>query len=548
MHASGSTGSNRAPLLWLILPLIGGITLSGLLSGRLPTGICYAGLGIGAATMIAARRNDHRWWALGIILTGLSFGALHHDHQRQTLPEWAKLPDREVTVVVGVDRIFASAYSHRSFSFGGRVVSAHAPSEEIVGQKVQVQLRRPPPETKAALARGSRLKLIGQLTPLGPDPESEFSAYLADSGYNFRIRQGRWLENTTTPSAYAQARDELRSRAAKILAQDLEDHPERGGARQAMLLGQRHELTDDAKSLFMRSGTMHLFAISGLHIGVIAAVLHGLLRALRISRLTAFIIGSGLLLGYVDLIGQTPSAVRAWLMITCFHGARVWRAPGNSVAAIAASALLVLLWDPMQLFSAGFQMSYAIVFALLLYGVPLGEHWQRLVQPWRDLPVASLSPRQRWVQSRTEVVLMAGALTWAASLIGILSSVTFFGWFTPLAFYANMLLVPLAGLVISGGFVGILCGLVGVGPWALWFTHAAALVLGIMREALRWGLGSGASHPAEFMSAWWGQTGMFLVLAAIVMVREVLSPQNRWRWWGPPLVTILWLVIGLRFT
>lgn len=546
MHPSGSTGSERAPLLWLILPIIGGITASALLGDVVPRGAGYIGIGLGVGIMGFTWRSGGWRWALGITLAGGAFGALLHGHHRQTLPEWAHLPDREVTAIISVDRVFESAYSSRSFSFGGRVIAVEDPNGEIEGQKVHVQLRRPA-DRRAALARGSQLRLVGQLQALGAGHDSEFTAYLADSGYNFRIRQARWLDNAREPRAYARARDALRTHAAEILARGLEDHPELVGAMQAMLLGQRHELTDDAKSLFMRSGTMHLFAISGLHIGVIAAVMHGLLRTVRVPPMAAFIIGSGLLWGYVDLIGQTPSAVRAWLMITCFHGAQVFRAPGNSVAAIATSALLVLVGNPMQLFAAGFQMSYAIVFALLLHGVPLGEHWQKLIRPWRDLPVASLAWWQRAVQSKTEALLMAAALTWSASLIGILSSIAFFGWFTPLAFYANVLLVPLAGLVISGGFVGIICGVVGIGPWALLFTHAAALVLWVMREALRWGLGSGASHPAAFITSWWGQSGMLLVLATMVLVREGTTPANRWRWWGPPLVTVLWLVIGLRF-
>ena len=141
---------------------------------------------------------------------------------------------------------------------------------------------------------------------------------------------------------------------------------------------------------------------------------------------------------------------------------------------------------------------------------------------------------------------MAAALTWAASLIGILSSVTFFGWFTPLAFYANLILVPLAILVISAGFASILLGLVGVAPIALIFNHAAALVLLVMQEALAWGLGGAASRPAEFVTSYWGQLGMALVLATMVIVRERTQPGNRWRWWGPPLVTVLVLVFGLR--
>lgn len=545
MSAPGPHGSERAPLLWLILPVIGGITLADLGRSTPPPWLWAVALGLGVGIALKNWRQAPGWWSVGIVLVGLGLGGLHYDHHRQQLPAWSQLPDREVEVVVSVDRVFQSAFSDRSFSFIGQVESATGPVKEIEGQSVHVQLRRPA-ETVTGLARGASLRLVGQLTPLAADSGEGFEQYLVDSGCNFRIRQSRWIATTTPPSLYSRSRDALKGRASAILARGLDNHPSLVGALQAMLLGERHELSDDAKSLFMRSGTMHLFAISGLHIGVIAGALHGLLRVARLSRPVAFGIGTLLLLGYVDLIGQTPSAVRAWLMITCFLGSRIFRAPSNPVAAIATSALLVLLIDPLQLFSAGFQMSYAIVFALLLHGIPVGEYWQSLIRPWRDLPLASLAPWQRWLQGRTEWLLMAAALTWAASLIGILSSITFFGWFTPLAFYANLILVPLAILVISAGFASILLGLVGLAPIALIFNHAAALVLMLMQQALAWGLGGAASRPAEFVTSYWGQLGMASVLATMVIVRERTKPSNRWRWWGPPLVTVLVLVFGLR--
>jgi competence protein ComEC len=297
----------------------------------------------------------------------------------------------------------------------------------------------------------------------------------------------------------------------------------------------------------MRSGTMHLFAISGLHIGVIAATLLGVLRLSQIPPVLRFVLGAGLLWAYVDLIGQTPSALRAWLMITCWHAARVWRAPGNPLAAIATSALLVLLLDPMQLFSAGFQMSYAIVFALLIHGLPLGEHWQGLIRPWRDLPVASLSPGQRMLQAVVAKVLVAAAFTWTASLIGLITSVAYFNWFTPLAFYANIVLVPLAGGVVAAGFAAIILGVSGLGPLALLFNHAAALLLVIMQGCLNLGLGNTGSVPATFFISVWGPLGIMAVLVSMALARELVRPESRWHWWTPTVVSLLVLVIGLRF-
>src|SRR5690606_40928374 len=113
---------------------------------------------------------------------------------------------------------------------------------------------------------------------------------------------------------------------------------------------------------------MHLFAISGLHIGVIAAGIHAFLSLLRVPRLPKLVTGLTLLWLYVQITGGTPSAVRAFSMVALFQLTLQLRLPGNPVSAVATAALLVLMVDPLQLFSASFQMSYGIVASLLLYG------------------------------------------------------------------------------------------------------------------------------------------------------------------------------------
>jgi len=486
------------------------------------------------------------WWILGLSVVTLSAGALHYSTHRQRLLAWDDLPDREVEVTVKIQRVFGAIEARHGSSFLGRIVEVKDPVTELVGQRIHVQLRAENDPT-AVIARNATLRVIGQLTRVERDDTNGFMQYLEASGLNFRLHQARWIATTTEPSLYAAMRDETRRRAGTVLDAGLRDHPDLTGALRAMLLGERHELGTDAKSLFMRSGTMHLFAISGLHIGVIAGALHGLLRALRLSPGTSFVIGSLLLWFYVDLIGQTPSAQRAWLMVTCFHLAQICRAPGNPLAAIAGSALLVLLLNPMQLFSAGFQMSYAVVFALLIHGIPFGEEATRWIRPWRDLPTVSLARWQRLVQATLKTTIFAAALTWTATLVGWISSVAFFGWFTPLAFCANLVLVPLALLVVAGGFLAIGLGLAGLSSCALVFNHAAALVLQAMQTGLALGMGNTGSRPASFIFEFWGPAGMLAVLTAMVVARERIKPSSRWHWGLPTAVALLVLVIGLRF-
>ncbi|GAB5562168.1 MAG: hypothetical protein SynsKO_38150 [Synoicihabitans sp.] len=545
---SPSSDRPRSPLLWLILPFAAGIAASHRLDGAFSLGT--AALFAAGALILggAALAFFPRIWGALIGLALFAVGGVHHQVHRNPLPEWSSLPSREAVLTVRITRDFGANVTDRYQNVLGLVVRATSPVEELLGQTLYIRVQRPL-SSPDAIQRGATVKLIGHLAGLdSTELEDDFERYLHSSGHNFLLRQARWLQTVEPPSRYAQIRREIKQDAAATLARGLQDSPRLTAALTAMLLGEKYRLDDATRTTFLRSGTMHLFAISGLHIGVIAIAINGLLRLFRVNRRIAFLIGSIVLLGYVDLIGLTPSAVRAWIMITCFHGARVLRAPGNSVAAISTSALIVLLMDPMQLFSAGFQMSYSVVFVLLLHGLALGRFAQPLMRPWRHLPAASLSPQQRFVQKRSEGLTMAVAFTWSASLIGMITGVGIFGWFSPLAFLANLALIPLAFFAINAGFASMVLGLVGASPIALIFNHAGALVLAIMLALLESPFQFAAGIPATFRIESWDEFGIIAVLVAVVVSHESTQLPAKLKWSLPSLVTLLVLVFGLKFS
>lgn len=88
----------------------------------------------------------------------------------------------------------------------------------------------------------------------------------------------------------------------------------------------------------------------------------------------------------VDTTGASPSAVRAFILIACYEAAVVLRRPANGIAALAAAALIVLLVEPMALFSASFQMSYGVVLAILCFGLPLADRMAARLAPFKNLP------------------------------------------------------------------------------------------------------------------------------------------------------------------
>jgi len=239
---------------------------------------------------------------------------------------------------------------------------------------------------------------------------------------------------------------------------------------------------------------MHLFAISGLNIAVIAGALQMLLWPLRRWSVVRFIAGATLLWLFVDITGAAPSAVRAFVMAVFLQAAWVLLKPGSVLAALVASAALVLVIAPFQVFGASFVMSYGIVAALLLLGLPLGEAWVERWSPAKDLPKAAwlwwhhaASAAWRWLAAALAVGL-------ATTLVGLLTGIHYFGLFTPGALVTNLVLIPAAMVVTLGGFAALVCGLVGWAGGAVLCNHAAALVfLGI-----EWGVAQSVKVPGAF--------------------------------------------------
>lgn len=146
----------------------------------------------------------------------------------------------------------------------------------------------------------------------------------------------------------------------------------------AMLFGDRTHLTRALRGAFERTGTFHLFVVSGLHVALIAAAFFWLLRRLRIPEGPAVILTIVLAFGYAELTGFGVPAQRALLMTTVYLIARWLQREITALNALGAAALAVLFLDPRSLFEASFQMTFLVILAIAGLAIPLTE---RLLQP-----------------------------------------------------------------------------------------------------------------------------------------------------------------------
>ncbi|HXS00783.1 MAG TPA: DNA internalization-related competence protein ComEC/Rec2 [Pyrinomonadaceae bacterium] len=147
--------------------------------------------------------------------------------------------------------------------------------------------------------------------------------------------------------------------------------PETAGVLDATLLGNRYNLSYSASERFREGGTFHVLVISGLHISFIGGIVFVLIRRLTRRTLLQFLLPAVIVWAYSVAVGADASVVRAALMFTfAGFGTIVFRHP-NSLNALGASALVLLIHSPKEIFDPSFQLTFLSVLAIVVVAWPL---------------------------------------------------------------------------------------------------------------------------------------------------------------------------------
>lgn len=339
--------------------------------------------------------------------------------------------------------------------------------------------------------------------------------------------------------------DQFREWAQRTLARGLPVEDQELRLLWAMTLGWRTALTDEVSEPFMRSGTMHIFAISGLHIALIAGILVAVLRAAQLPRGACGLIIVPLIWFYTAATGWQPSAIRSTIMMTLVIAGWALRRPGNLINSLSASGLIILLWQPTQLFQASFQLSFFVVLAIALLLPPFESLRQHLLQGDPLLP-DELRPRwQRWLDWPVRFITTSFATSLAAWLGSLPLIAYYFHLVTPASLLANLMVVPLSGLALMANL-----GALVTGDWLPWltdiFNHSGWLFMRGMIWFSKWT----TSLPWAYFHVRTPTAFEFFAfyLTVFLLVTGCLWTIGRRRWsWGLILaVATLWLAGEFR--
>jgi competence protein ComEC len=278
------------------------------------------------------------------------------------------------------------------------------------------------------------------------------------------------------------------------------------GMLNAMVFGDRTRLSHTLRLGFERTGSFHLFVVSGMHVALLAGIVFWILNRLRLPRWLATLATLTLMTGYALLTGFGAPVQRALFMTTVFLLARLLSREGSILNALGAAALAELAWSPSALFEASFQMTFLAIVAIAGIAVPLGKRTflpharatRRLNELWMD-PVLSPRLAQFRVMLRMWGEALAGVLgRWSRHLPGALVRTTlflielaliglvaemvmalpmtmYFHRATVFALPANMLTVPVVSLLTPMAMMTFCTALIG--PWASLLPAATTALL-----------------------------------------------------------------------
>ena len=347
--------------------------------------------------------------------------------------------------------------------------------------------------------RGQRVNITGVLNrPPGPDADGlfDYRQYLLHQGIWFTLR-------TENPGDWQLAsghreRPPLSERflpwAQSLLTRGLPDD-EATRLLVAMALGWKTPLAGEVNDVFMRSGTMHVFAISGLHIGLIAGILVELLRLFRLSRGWCGWVAIPLVWFYVDATGWQASAIRSAIMSSVIIAGWALQRPGQLLNSLAISGWIILVWDPGQLFQASFQLSFAAVAGLAILGPPRQAVLEsKLRLPWDAFLPVDLKPQWHgWVNTPLRCLASALAIGLASLIASLPLTVHWFHLFNPVSLLANLVVVPLSSMALAANFASVLTGPI-LPILSEYFNAAAWVLMQGMLTASEWAARLPAGH------------------------------------------------------
>ena len=391
-----------------------------------------------------------------------------------------------------------------------------------------------------SLREGMHVRLEGMLVlPELPRNQGQFNRRIYESGKKIDF----YLENPTVLEVKEQRsgvrevveiwKTEMMNRCEKIYPD------EEAGILEAMLFGEKSELSGDIKELYQAAGISHVLVISGLHISLLALAVAGILRRLGFPMPVWVILSVGVLAGYGILIGQPTTAVRALLMFFVLQGARLLGRSYDLLSALAFSGILMLLDNPDLILDGGCRLSFCAVIGVGWYVSEKNKIFRSIGEKEKR------KNRGKGGKGSSAGAILenirAGWYLWLFTLPVMLDT---FYQVSVVGILWNLVAIPLLPVIIASGGLGVVLAGWNIFLGSLAGSPAYGMLqlyqeIGNISEKLPVGMWT-PGQPSKPVIA-----GYYLVIFLLVLVeKQLIKREKRWKIFpGMELCSMLLLLL-----
>ena len=391
-----------------------------------------------------------------------------------------------------------------------------------------------------SLREGMHVRLEGMLVlPELPRNPGQFNRRIYESGKKIDF----YLENPTVLEVKEQRsgvrevveiwKTEMMNRCEKIYPD------EEAGILEAMLFGEKSELSGDINELYQAAGISHVLVISGLHISLLALAVAGILRRLGFPMPVWVILSVGVLAGYGILIGQPTTAVRALLMFFVLQGARLLGRSYDLLSALAFAGILMLLDNPDLILDGGCRLSFCAVIGVGWYVSEKNKIFRSIGEKEKR------KNRGKGGKGSSAGAILenirAGWYLWLFTLPVMLDT---FYQVSVVGILWNLVAIPLLPVIIASGGLGVVLAGWNIFLGSLAGSPAYGMLqlyqeIGNISEKLPVGMWT-PGQPSKPVIA-----GYYLVIFLLVLVeKQLIKREKRWKIFpGMELCSMLLLLL-----
>jgi len=417
----------QVPFLRLLIPVISGILFFKFISPSIylfPLGIL--GLFTVLISFFISKKHSYIFrWSFGAGLMIFLFSLTIQFCQYRTNLSLYDFPDKSDTYIGEI--LDFPQQKRRSLACQMRITY---PTDK------KIMLYLEPDTTSQLLKPGDKILIHASVKPfnnLGNPDEFDYKGFMHNKGFSGSayVSSVDWVntgvKNRSVKSLALSAR-------AKVL--DIYKTYDLGADENSFLsaitLGYKADLTNDLKNAFSATGTSHVLAVSGLHVGIVYIIIMLFFSFLGKRGMSLFIKHLLILLclwGYVFISGMSVSVIRAGIMLSLFSLGILFSKKGFTYNTLAIAAFFILIVNPFYLFDIGFQLSFTCVFSILFFQPKISKLYTPKYK----------APKYVWNLFTVSLAAQLGAFPLV---------LFYFGTFPTYFFITNLLVLPLIGAII----------------------------------------------------------------------------------------------------